>query len=330
MGLPRVWLAPLSKDWSYDFTARALRQHLSHRFEIRIAYERDEIPAWEADLYVDLWWGSNLQKRFGTRTLKQVSSHRWKQPRYHRLDVKRLVGKYLAGAGGVLVPSLRLLNELGEAKRQNMPHLALGPKGFHPELMGDYGRRRGELVVGWAGNASAADKHIEILHAAWPDARLADRCLVQSEMSDFYNSVDVITCMSKAEGDPRTLIEGMACGCFPVTVDVGIVPELVEHMANGFIVQERTPQAFAAALKWCSDNVELVREAGRRNAQQMLHTRTWAQAAAPWGDAFDAALARAADAPMSIADDFSRASRSLRDDLRARRLAARKTREDQA
>lgn len=291
MSLPRVWLAPLSKDWSYDFTARALVKHLSDRFELRVAYNRDELDTWQADVYVDLWWGSSLQKRFGARTLKQVSSHRWKQPRYHRLDVRRLAHKHLRGSGGILVPSLRLRDEIFEGTNA-LPPISLCPKGFHPELMGDYGLRRGELVVGWAGNADAPDKNVPMVLAACPDVRVADRCLVQSEMSDFYNSVDVITVMSKAEGDPRTLIEGMACGCFPVAVDVGIVPELVKHGVNGLVI-ERTPQALATALEWCRVNVELVRDAGRRNAEQMLRTRTWAHASLAWGSAFDDLVARA-------------------------------------
>ena len=66
-------------------------------------------------------------------------------------------------------------------------------------------------------------------------------------MARFYNSIDVICVASTAEGDPLPLVEGMACGCFPVCVDVGIVPELVQSGVNGLIV-DRTPAAFRAAL----------------------------------------------------------------------------------
>lgn len=285
--MPHIWLVPYLRGWSYDLTAQALRRHLSHRFDFSIAYQ-DQIGRVKrsAHLVVDFWWKGELHRRFGRRVLKQVSSHRWSQGRYGALTVESLQEKHLKRCGGVLVPSQRLRDELAGLD------VDVCPKGFHPETFGDYGLRRGDLSVGWAGAAEARDKHVELLAAAWPRIRLADRCLTQAEMPDFYNGIDVITCASAAEGDPRPLIEGMACGCFPVTVDVGIVPELVRHGENGLIV-ERTPEAFADAFAWCRANLEYVREAGRRNAVEMLRTRTWARVAPVWGDVFQRAISRA-------------------------------------
>ncbi len=285
----RVWLVPHLRGWSYDLTARALEQHLSDRFEIEIAYQDQahRINVNHADLLVDFWWKGHLHKRYGRRVLKQVSSHRWRQPRFGSLDPMRLVAGHLSKAGGVIVPSLRLQSELAGAA----PHVTLCPKGFHPETFGDYGGRRGALSIGWAGAGKAPDKNLATLIAAAQDLRIADECLTQEEMPDFYNALDVITCASDAEGDPRPLIEGMACGCFPVVVDVGIVPELVRHGENGLIVK-RTVEAFRSAFAWCRDHIDHVRAAGQRNAQEMLATRTWAAVAPAWGDAFTAAIER--------------------------------------
>jgi glycosyltransferase involved in cell wall biosynthesis len=66
----------------------------------------------------------------------------------------------------------------------------------------------------------------------------------------------------------------MACGCFPVAVDVGIVPELVKHRENGLIV-ERNASAFRQAFKWCRMNLAEVRRTGETNAESILATRTW-------------------------------------------------------
>lgn len=287
--MPHIWLVPYLRGWSYDLTAQALKRHLSDRFDFTIAYQ-DQLgrvnSKRDTALVVDFWWKGILHRRFGRRVVKQVSSHRWVQDRYGAHTVESLIDGHLKRCGGVLVPSLRLRDELVGVS------VEVCPKGFHPETFGDYGQRRGGLTVGWAGAAEATDKNVGILVAACPDIRLADRCLTQDEMPDFYNSVDVITCASLAEGDPRPLIEGMACGAFPVTTDVGIVPELVRHGDNGLIV-ERSPQAFAEAFAWCRANLEHVRAAGRRNAEQMLRTRTWAKVAPAWGDAFQRAIDRA-------------------------------------
>jgi hypothetical protein len=305
---PRVALVPHTRDWSYDFTAQALVQHLGNRFELSVFYSDtlDQLNYRSVDLLVDFWWRSALERRFGARVVKQVSTHRWAQPKYGELTPEDLINGHLRRAGAVIVPSQRLMGELAGA-----PHLTLGPKGFHPETFGDRGRRRGALAVGWAGNANAVDKRLSVIRDAWPALRVAST-LSQQEMPDFYNSIDVITCASDAEGDPRPLIEGMACGCFPVTVDVGIAPELVRHGENGLIVER---SAFRDALAWCARNVDYVRARGRENAVEMLRTRTWAACAAKWGDAFEAAVARAPEWKVNG-----------REERKARILVARKKR----
>jgi glycosyltransferase involved in cell wall biosynthesis len=321
----RVWLVPYLKGWSYDLTAQALVKHLSHRFEFRVSHtdSTHRVNIKDADLVVDFWWKGLLHKRFGRRVVKQVSSHRWNhQERYGQMSAEKLIRGHLQKTGGVLVPSVRLHTELAEA-----PFVALCPKGFHPETFGDYDMRGGDLTIGWAGAATATDKNVGILTTAAPDLRMADRCLTQEEMPDFYNGLDVIACASTAEGDPRPLIEGMACGCFPVTTDVGIVPDLVRHGDNGLVV-ERTPEAFAQAFQWCRENLEYVRWAGSQNALDMLKKRTWAHVAPAWGDAFDAAIGRAPPPYVQKIDtrETRRQERIDRVAYRAevRRLAARR------
>lgn len=294
MTVQRIGLVPYTRDWSYDLTAIALQQHLSDRFEIRIFHREtlDKLKSSELDLIVDFWWKGSLHRRFPGRVAKQVSSHRWAKPRHGRYDAAGLAIAHLRRNVAVFVPSKRLEAELAPVSKRP---IALCPKGFHAETFGDAGDRRGELAVGWAGNEAAEDKNLQLIVSAWTPlisnpVRVAGGSLTQAQMPAFYNSVDIITCASDAEGDPRPLIEGMACGCFPITVDVGIVPELVRHGDNGLIV-ERSVGAFAEAFAWCRDNLEHVREAGRRNAQQMLASRTWAQVSRQWGAAFDLALA---------------------------------------
>lgn len=280
----RLWLVPYHEGWSYDLTAKALERYLSDRFDVRIIYRSSEFNSLRPsgnDLILDFWWGGGHYRRFGKSVAKQVSSHRWAGRRHGLLSINRLANNYLNRNGLVVVPSQRLFNSL---RHTVTAPIAICPKGFHPELMGDHGGRRGELVVGWAGNAKAPDKNVAMLVSADPGMRVADQCLTQGEMDDFYNSIDVITCASDAEGDPRPLIEGMACGCFPVTVDVGIVPELVSHGVNGLIV-ERTQQAFADAFSWCRENIDQVRSAGRRNAIEMKKARTWRQMSEAWAQA---------------------------------------------
>ncbi len=298
MALPKVWLVPYLKGWSYDQTAHAIARHLSHRFDFRIAYTADieahRIEREPADLVVDMWWHGTMHLRADPRrVVKQISSHRWSQMKWGRLKPSNVLERY-GDVGAVVVPSRRLFDLFHAVESPRERRISIGPKGFEPSLLEDYRMRRGEqLVTGWVGASEAHDKHVDSLVDADPSIRLADKCLAYSEMSDFYNGIDVIAIASEAEGDPRPLIEGMACGCFPVTTNVGIVPELVRHGENGYIVGDRTPADFADAFAWCRANIELVRAAGRRNAVEMRATRTWAHVMPAWGVIFDDVLARA-------------------------------------
>jgi len=85
----------------------------------------------------------------------------------------------------------------------------------------------------------------------------------------------------------------MACGCFPVCADVGIVPELIKHKQNGYIVSERSPQAFSDAFRWCEQNLTFIRKAGQENAKMLAHKRSWPQVIFTWETLFSKALSRA-------------------------------------
>lgn len=296
--LPRVLVVPYLAGWSYDHTARAIREHLSHRFDISLAYTADVEQQnlderFRPDVVIDMWWHGTLHYEFGTRTLKQISSHRWRMPKWGRLKPSNMLRRYASGAGAIVVPSQRLFHLLGQVEDVDDPTrvFTLGPKGFDPKRFADRGERRGELVVGWAGDSAAPDKHVRDIVEAEPRAVLADKCLTYGEMPDFYNGIDIIAIASSDEGDPRPLIEGMACGCFVVATDVGIVPELVRHGVNGLII-DRSPDAFRAAFAWCRDNIDYVRRAGAENARFMLERRTWAHVMPRWGDAIDLVLSR--------------------------------------
>ena len=53
------------------------------------------------------------------------------------------------------------------------------------------------------------------------------------EMREFYRSLDVYVCASRAEGTPNPCLEAAACGVPLVTTCVGNMPELVRHGVNG-------------------------------------------------------------------------------------------------
>jgi glycosyltransferase involved in cell wall biosynthesis len=111
------------------------------------------------------------------------------------------------------------------------------------------------------------------------------------ELLALYNRSDVIAIASTAESQPLPLLEGMACGCFPVATDVGIVPELVRSGANGLVV-ERSVEAFRDAFAWCDAHLPYVRRSGEANAARIASERSWDDLAARFAEVFDFVLAR--------------------------------------
>ena len=296
---PRVVILADYPDWAQDRAARALSRWLSDEFDFRILYriESPDLSQWEFDLIFVLFWGETYHRPFvsdSRRVLKQISSHRWQYERkFGCLTPGETAYIYLQDAGTLTVPSRRLQTMFSPYRET-----VLAPKGFEPSEFAARGRRTGPLRIGWAGETDRPGKgYRDILQPAIGsefELRTAGGEYKPSEMVDFYNSVDVICVTSNAEGDPLPLLEGMACGCFPVAVDVGIVPEVVRHGDNGLIVN-RNPFDFRCAFRWCAAHIELVREAGSRNAEEMLQTRTWNHVSEQWRGALRHAYRRLLD-----------------------------------
>ena len=79
-------------------------------------------------------------------------------------------------------------------------------------------------------------------------------------MESWLRKGRVFALTSDSEGLSLALMEAMLCGLPAVVSDVGDLPELVEHGVNGYLVAERTPEAFAGPLaELLSDAARLAR-----------------------------------------------------------------------
>lgn len=297
---PRILLLVDKPDWAFDICAKEIVLHLSDEFDFVKKYlvkPRPVVLPIGFDLIHVYWWGETWYQRFGwpkRKILKEVSSHRWEDdPRYGPCTSKEFADKYLSDAGTVMCTSQKLFNLL-------QPHtgrLCLARNGYSPEKF-FYSRTRSSpgLTLCWVGNRNDTVKGINdiLLPAAAScglDIGIATN-LAHEQLCNFYNAHDVFLVGSRHEASPLTLIEAMACGCFPVCTDVGIVPELVTHLDNGYIVRERSPEAFADAFKWCVDNIDHVRAAGAKNADLVKEKRTWKNCAESYREAYRKALSR--------------------------------------
>ena len=81
--------------------------------------------------------------------------------------------------------------------------------------------------------------------------------MTHDAMGDFYASGHILMCMSLHEGGPLPVIEAMHCGRPVISTEVGIVPEVVEHGVNGWIV-DRSRSALTKAIINIVENTALI------------------------------------------------------------------------
>lgn len=308
---PRICILADRPGWAYDISAQQIKRQLSADFDIRIRYvrERTRVSPDDYDLLHVCFWGETLYKPFGfdrERIIKEVSSHRWQDdPRYGPCTPEEFAQRYLSDCDTVICTSRRLTGIVEKV----FPRTFHTPNGVDIDHFGTAGRVRGaNLVIGWAGNIDDAVKgfHGFIEPACGQRFELiaAKGELNHRQMAQFYRTADIFVVSSRHEGEPLTLLEAMASGCYPVCVDVGIVPELIKHKENGYIVPERSVEAFRAAFEWCDENREMVRAAGLANSEIIARERSWEICAQSFNRVYKETLARA-DRPLFRNDDVS-------------------------
>ncbi len=72
--------------------------------------------------------------------------------------------------------------------------------------------------------------------------------LDQPQLWDLMRKSVIFVSPSSHDGTPNTLLEAMACGCFPVAGDIESLREWIKSGVNGLLVDPRDPDALAAAV----------------------------------------------------------------------------------
>ena len=70
----------------------------------------------------------------------------------------------------------------------------------------------------------------------------------QAEMPEVYRSSMILVSPSTHDGTPNTLLEGLACGCFPIVGDLESLREWITDGENGLLVDSGSPSALADAI----------------------------------------------------------------------------------
>jgi glycosyltransferase involved in cell wall biosynthesis len=91
--------------------------------------------------------------------------------------------------------------------------------------------------------------------------------LPHAQMGDVFRGAQIVVSPSIHDGTPNSLLEGMACGCFPIAGDLESIREWITLGQNGLLVDANNPHSIADAILIALEREDLRREAAGLNAK---------------------------------------------------------------
>lgn len=126
-----------------------------------------------------------------------------------------------------------------------------------------------------------AGEHSTALKAALPFETHFLGSLCEEEMPSVYAEADVFIAPSLEDNLPNTVIESLACGTPVVAFNIGGMPEMITHKANGYLADNLCSENLAKGIKWIlsdHENLDKLSEASRRIACESFSLENQAQA----------------------------------------------------
>ncbi|MCC6260316.1 MAG: glycosyltransferase family 4 protein [Anaerolineales bacterium] len=87
-----------------------------------------------------------------------------------------------------------------------------------------------------------------------------------AEMGALFRTAQIVVSPSVHDGSPNSLLEALACGCFPIAGDLESIREWITHGKNGLLVNPNNPQEIAEAILLGLEREDLRRDAAGLNA----------------------------------------------------------------
>jgi glycosyltransferase involved in cell wall biosynthesis len=110
-------------------------------------------------------------------------------------------------------------------------------------------------------------KELNIEHAVQLNPQLS-----HTQMAETFRSAQIVVSPAIHDGTPNSLLEGIACGCFPIAGDLESIREWITHGRNGLLVNPNNPQSIADGILLAIQREDLRNEAAGLNAN-MISTR---------------------------------------------------------
>jgi len=150
----------------------------------------------------------------------------------------------------------------------------INPRGFRAYVRNDVFFKAIPLVLAkrsdarficssMAGETQAMDwiKELGIEHVVQLNPKLS-----HAQMAETFRSAQIVVSPAIHDGTPNSLLEGMACGCFPIAGDLESIREWITHGKNGLLMNPNDAQSIADAILLGLENKSLRQNAAGLNA----------------------------------------------------------------
>ena len=158
--------------------------------------------------------------------------------------------------------------------------MIINPRGFRPYVRNDAFFKAIPIVLASQPNAkfictsmageAQAKKWVRELNIGHAVELLSP--IAHAQMASAFRRAQIVLSPSIHDGTPNTLLEGMACGCFPVAGDLESIREWITPNENGLLFDSNNPQSIANAIVSAIEDKELQSKASRLN-QEIIFTR---------------------------------------------------------
>jgi glycosyltransferase involved in cell wall biosynthesis len=118
--------------------------------------------------------------------------------------------------------------------------------------------------------------------------------LSQVDLAGHLRRAQVMVSPSVHDGTPNSLLEGMACGCFPIAGDLESIREWITPGKNGILLDATDPSALAEAIVEALENANLRGRAAGLNQRLIMERAEYARCMAHVGDFYKRVLSGAA------------------------------------
>jgi glycosyltransferase involved in cell wall biosynthesis len=94
----------------------------------------------------------------------------------------------------------------------------------------------------------------------------------RQQIAGLYQQSQIVVSLTTHDGTPNTLLEALACGCFPVAGDLESLREWITHGENGLLVGAGDAVTLAEAMILAFSRPELRNQAAEIN-QNLIRER---------------------------------------------------------